>query len=185
MKITFFPTQLDFRKWLEIHHKTEIELFVGFYKVSSKKESLNWSQSVDQAICFGWIDGIRRSIDSESYCIRFTPRRENSNWSAINIKKIEELTKANLMTEAGQTAYSFVSHNKSKIYSYKTRIVIFASEYEEQFMKNKLAWEFFVKQAPSYKKATIHWIMSAKQEKTRLSRLTKAITESEKQQRIK
>jgi uncharacterized protein YdeI (YjbR/CyaY-like superfamily) len=97
----FFPSQLDFRKWLEKNHNKETELIVGFYKVGTGKPSLTWSQSVDQALCFGWIDGIRKSIDNESYCIRFTPRKPSSNWSAINIKKVEELTKLGLMKPEG------------------------------------------------------------------------------------
>lgn len=105
MTPTFFATQAAFREWLEKHHKKETELLVGFYKVSSGKPSMTWSQSVDQALCFGWIDGVRRSIDNESYSIRFTPRRSSSIWSAINIQKVEELTKAGLMTPEGQKAF--------------------------------------------------------------------------------
>jgi len=99
--VTFFATQEDFRKWMEMNHETANELIVGYYKVKSGKPSMSWSQSVDQALCFGWIDSIRRSIDSESYCIRFTPRRKNSIWSEINIRKVEELTNAGLMKPAG------------------------------------------------------------------------------------
>ena len=105
--VTFFKTQDDFREWLEINHEKETELIVGFYKVKSGKPSMNWSQSVDQALCFGWIDGIRKSMDEESYSIRFTPRKNSSNWSEINIKKVEELTRAGLMKPAGMKAFSF------------------------------------------------------------------------------
>jgi uncharacterized protein YdeI (YjbR/CyaY-like superfamily) len=181
---TFFSNQNEFRKWLEKKHKKETELFVGFYKVDSGKPSMTWSQSVDQALCFGWIDGIRRSIDRESYCIRFTPRRKNSIWSAINIKKVEELTKAGLMKSEGQNAFDARTESKSKIYSYEKVPTLLESNYEIQFKKNKLAWEFFMKQAPSYKKTIVRWIMSAKQEKTRQSRLEKTIKESRQQKRI-
>ena len=126
---TFFKTQDDFRKWLESHHENETELIVGFYKVDSGKPSMNWSQSVDQALCFGWIDGVRKSIDKESYCIRFTPRRNNSNWSAINIKKIEDLTKAGLMKPAGLKAFSLRKKNKSGIYSYENDKNLLDSNY--------------------------------------------------------
>ena len=105
--VTFFKTQDDFREWLEINHEKVMELIVGFYKVKSGKPSMNWSQSVDQALCFGWIDGIRKSMDEESYSIRFTPRKNTSNWSEINIKKVEELTRAGLMKPAGMKAFSF------------------------------------------------------------------------------
>src|SRR5690554_4530665 len=112
---TFFKSQDEFRKWLEIHHKKETELIVGFYKVGSGKPSMNWSQSVDQALCFGWIDGIRKSIDKESYSIRFTPRRSTSIWSAINIKKVEKLTKAGLMKDAGIKAFKSRKQDRSRI----------------------------------------------------------------------
>lgn len=184
MSVTFFKTQDDFRKWLETHHETETELIVGFYKVDSGKPSMNWSQSVDQALCFGWIDGVRRSIDKESYCIRFTPRRNSSNWSAINIKKGEDLTKAGLMQPAGLKAFSLRKENKSGTYSYENETAFLDSNYEVQFRENKKAWDFFMKQAPSYRKSIMGWIMSGMQEKTRQSRLEKAIKESEQQKRV-
>lgn len=182
--VTFFETQDGFRKWLESHHEKETELIVGFYKVDSGKPSMSWSQSVDQALCFGWIDGVRKSIDKESYSIRFTPRRNTSNWSAINIKKIEDLTKAGLMKPAGLKAFSLRKENKSEIYSYENDPIFLNSNYEIQFRENKKAWDFFMKQAPSYRKAIMRWIMSAMQEKTRQSRLEKTIKESEQQKRV-
>ncbi len=184
VSVTFFKTQDDFRNWLESHHEKETELIVGFYKVDSGKPSMSWSQSVDQALCFGWIDGVRKSIDKESYSIRFTPRRNNSNWSAINIKKIEDLTKAGLMKPAGLKAFSLRKENRSEIYSYKNDTTFLDSNYEIQFRENKKAWDFFIKQAPSYRKAIMRWIMSAMQEKTRESRLKKTIKESEQQKRV-
>jgi uncharacterized protein YdeI (YjbR/CyaY-like superfamily) len=184
MNPTFFPTQEKFRAWLEKHHQKETELLVGFYKVNSKKPSMSWSESVDQALCFGWIDGVRRSIDEESYSIRFTPRKKSSIWSAINIKKIEELTKAGLMKEAGIKAFELRSEAKSRIYSHETEPSILNPEFEKQFKDNKPAWDFFEKQAPSYKKVMIHWIMTAKQEKTRISRLEKTINISADQKRM-
>jgi len=180
----FFPNKSEFRKWLEKNHQKEKELLVGFYKVTSGKPSMTWSESVDQALCFGWIDGVRKSIDKDSYTIRFTPRKTSSIWSAINIQKMEDLTKAGLMTDAGLKAFSFRTENKSKIYSHEKEPVPLLESYEEEFKSNKTAWEFFEKQAPSYKKVMIHWIMSAKQEKTQLSRLEKTILESEKQKRV-
>jgi uncharacterized protein YdeI (YjbR/CyaY-like superfamily) len=181
---TYFETEDKFRKWLERHHEKETELIVGFYKLDSGKPSMTWSQSVDQALCFGWIDGIRKSIDKESYSIRFTPRRSTSIWSAINIKKVEVLTKAGLMKPAGIKAFCLRTDNKSKIYSHEKEITVLNANYEKQFKKDKIAWDFFMKQAPSYKKVITHWIMSAKQEKTRQSRLEKTIKESGLQKRI-
>lgn len=184
MTPTFFATQEDFRKWLTKHHKKETELVVGYYKVDSGKPSMTWSQSVDQALCFGWIDGVRRSIDDKSYCIRFTPRRPTSIWSDINIKKIEELTKSGLMTPEGKKAFALRQENKSRIYSHEKEPEVLTPDLEKQFKKNKAAWNYFMEQAPSYKKVMMHWIMSAKQEKTRLSRLKKMITQSALQKRV-
>ncbi|MFZ0598917.1 MAG: YdeI/OmpD-associated family protein, partial [Flavobacterium sp.] len=159
MKPTFFPTQNEFRAWLEKHHQKETELLVGFYKVNSKKPSMSWSESVDQALCFGWIDGVRRSIDDESYSIRFTPRKKSSIWSAINIKKIEDLTKAGLMTPEGEKAFALRSEDRSGIYSHEKEPSVLDPDFEKQFKANKIAWEYFNTQAPSYKKVMIHWIM--------------------------
>jgi len=184
MTATFFTTSTEFRKWLEKNHQKETELIVGFYKVNSGKPSMTWSQSVDQALCFGWIDGVRRSIDNESYSIRFTPRRTNSIWSFINIKKVEELTKAGLMKPEGLKAFSYKTDGKSEIYSHEKKPSELDLQYETQFKKHQNAWQFFNKQAPSYKKVMIHWIMSAKQEKTRQARLEKTIRESELQKRV-
>ena len=184
MTATFFATELEFRAWLETHHKTETELIVGFYKVDSGKPSMTWSQSVDQALCFGWIDGVRRAIDNESYCIRFTPRKRTSIWSAINIKKMEVLTQSGLMTPEGQKAFDLRKENKSEIYAYEKEPVLLDPTFESQFKSNKIAWDFFNAQAPSYKKVMIHWIMTAKQETTRLSRLEKTIQISSELKRM-
>ncbi|AZA46768.1 bacteriocin-protection protein [Chryseobacterium carnipullorum] len=180
----FFSTKEDFRKWLEENHSKEKEILVGFYKKNSGKPSLNWSESVDQALCFGWIDGVRRSIDAESYYNRFTPRKPNSNWSIINIKKVEELTKAGLMTPEGQKAFEARKEDKTGIYSHEKELIL-DSAYEKAFKTHPNAWEFFEKQAASYKRTIIHWLMSAQQEKTRQSRLEKVINESEHSRRIK
>lgn len=182
--VTFFKTQDDFREWLEINHEKVMELIVGFYKVKSGKPSMNWSQSVDQALCFGWIDGIRKSMDEESYSIRFTPRKNTSNWSEINIKKVEELTRAGLMKPAGMKAFSFRKESKSGIYSYENEAESFDYQDEKLFRENEKAWEFFMKQTPSYRKAVVRWIYSAVHEKTRQSRLEKTIKQCEKQKRI-
>ncbi|MGB0369015.1 MAG: YdeI/OmpD-associated family protein [Flavobacteriales bacterium] len=182
--IKFFPTPASFRKWLEQNHQTETELIVGFYKVKTKKASITWSESVDQALCFGWIDGIRRSIDGESYSIRFTPRKKKSFWSAVNVKKVAELTKLGLMTEAGKKAYSFRTKEMSEIYHADSAPLKLSAAYENVFKKNKTAWEFYEKQPPSYKKLAIYRVMTPKQEKTRLSWLGKVIKASEDQKRI-
>ncbi|REC42000.1 YdeI/OmpD-associated family protein [Chryseobacterium pennipullorum] len=184
MAPTFFAAKEEFRDWLRHHHTKEKELLVGFYKKGSEKPSMSWSESVDQALCFGWIDGVRKSIDKESYSIRFTPRKSASIWSNINIKKVEELKKAGLMTPAGQKAFELRKEEKSGIYSHEKEGIILDPMYQKQFMEHATAWEFFEIQAPSYKKVIIHWIMSAKQEKTRISRLEKAIGKSSELKRL-
>ena len=174
----FFAKQSDFRKWLQKNHKKETELLVGFYKVGSGNPSMTWPQSVDEALCFGWIDGVRRSIDKDSYQIRFTQRKSTSIWSAINIKKMEELTKDGLMQPAGLASFEKRIESKSKIYSYEKDEVELTQHFKKQFKANKKGWEYFQSLAPSYKKVSTHWVMSAKQEATRIKRLNQLISES-------
>lgn len=184
MTPVFFPNSAEFRKWLEENHQTETELFVGYYKVGTKKPSMSWSESVDEALCFGWIDGVRKSLDQESYCNRFTPRNPKSNWSAINIKKVEELIRLGKMAPAGLAAYEKRSDARSAVYSYENRPEKFEPEMEARFKKNAVAWNFFSTQAPSYRKTMIYWVMSAKQEATKISRLDKLIKASAEGDRV-
>lgn len=182
---TFFETQWDFRKWLEENHDKSTELFVGFYKVNSGKQNMTWSQSVDQAICFGWIDGVRKSIDNDSYFIRFTPRKPKSIWSTVNIKKVEELTKQGLMKPLGLAAFNFREESKSGIYTYENEEVKLSADFETKFKANRKAWDFFQTLPPSYHKSAINWIMTAKQETVSLKRLDELIRDSEAGRRIK
>ena len=175
---TFFTNQSDFRKWLQKNHKTKTELLVGFYKVASGKPSMTWPQSVDEALCFGWIDGVRKSIDKESYQIRFTQRKPTSIWSAINIKKVGELKKQGLMQPAGLASFEKRMESKSKIYSYEKDEAELSQDFKKQFKANKKAWDYFQALAPSYKTVSIHWVMRAKQEATRVKRLKKLIADS-------
>jgi uncharacterized protein YdeI (YjbR/CyaY-like superfamily) len=184
MKPKFFATAGDFRKWLEAHHATESELLVGFHKVKTGKPSINWSESVDQALCFGWIDGVRKRIDDESYTIRFTPRRAGSIWSAINIEKVAELKNQGLMRPAGVVAFKKRTDAKSAIYSYEKAPEELDPEYERLFRKQRSAWEFFNEQPPGYRKRMIHHVMAAKNENTRMSRLKKLILASENRKRL-
>ncbi len=185
MSIIFFKTQKDLRKWFEKNHKKKKELIVGFYKVSSGKHSVTWSQSVDEAICFGWIDGIRKSIDEESYSIRFTPRNPSSNWSNINIGKANDLIRVGLMKPEGLRLFNLRKENKSGIYSYENTMAEFDKEHEKRFKANKQAWEFFQSMIPSYQKITKRWVMSAKQEVTRLKRLDELINDCAAGKKIK
>jgi len=174
-KIIFFSNTTEFRKWMDDHHETEAELFVGYYKIKSGKPSMTWNESVDEALSFGWIDGIRKSIDFESYYIRFTPRRSDSIWSEVNIKKVEQLTLKGLMRAKGLEAFNKRKDDKSGIYSFEDKFKQFDEIIEAEFRINSEAWNYFCKLPPSHQKTTIHWIMSAKQENTRLNRLEKAI----------
>ena len=178
MKITYFRTPNDLRKWFEKHHTTEQELLVGFYKKDSGKPSITWPESVKEALCFGWIDGIRRSVDEERYTIRFTPRKRTSTWSAVNIKYVGELIDQDLMQPAGLKAFAARRENKSGIYSYEQRPADLPEPYIGRMKKNKAAWKFFEAQPAGYRKQLSWWVVSAKQEETRKKRVEKLIAES-------
>ena len=184
MKPKFFRTPANFETWLEKNHATATELWVGFYKKDSGKPSITWAESVDQALCFGWIDGIRKRVDEISYQIRFTPRQRRSIWSAINIKRARELARQTQMRPAGLKAFEARIENKSGIYSYEQRSTELSEPYTKVLKKNKAAWNFFEKQPPSYRKMIGWWIVSAKKEETRMARLAKLIGESAKGKRL-
>lgn len=184
MKPKFFRTPSEFRKWLKINHATARELWVGFYKKNSGKQSITWPESVDEALCFGWIDGIRKRVDEISYQIRFTPRRRGSIWSAINIKRARELTKQKRMRPAGLKAFAARVENKSGIYSYEQRRAELEEPYAGRLKKNKSACDFFQAQPPSYRKMMSWYIMSAKTEETRSKRLETLMKASAKGKRL-
>jgi uncharacterized protein YdeI (YjbR/CyaY-like superfamily) len=170
MQPLFFKTKADLRKWFVANYKTATTLQLGYYKVTSGRESISWPDSVDEALCFGWIDGVRHSIDEESYTIRFTHRKPTSIWSAINLAKVEKLLAAGLMYPEGIAAYEKRKDHRSKIYAYEMVPHTLHPEYEKQMKANKKAWAFFSTIAPSYRKLGIHRVMSAKQEATRNKR---------------
>ena len=183
-KPIFFATAQEFREWLEENHQTAKEVFVGYYKVGTGKPSMTWSESVDQALCFGWIDGVRRSLDENSYTNRFTTRKPKSNWSSINIEKVRVLMEKGLMHPAGMAAFNKREEARSGVYAYENRPKTLGPKYEKIFKQNKTAWEFFSSQAPSYQRTIIYWIMNAKQEITRMSRLEKTINASAEKRRL-
>jgi uncharacterized protein YdeI (YjbR/CyaY-like superfamily) len=185
MKIKYFKSAHDFRRWLEKNHATMQELWVGYYKKSSRQPSITWPEAVDEALCFGWIDGIRKGVDDLRYTIRFTPRRRRSIWSAVNIKRARELSDKGLMKPPGMAAFDARKENLSGIYSYEQRSANLDAPYEKRLRQNKAAWDFFYAQPPSYRKAIGWWIVSAKQEVTRLKRLEKLITESGRGERLR
>jgi uncharacterized protein YdeI (YjbR/CyaY-like superfamily) len=179
MKARFFRTAADFRAWLEKHHGTARELVVGFYKKGSGKPSVTWSEAVDQALCFGWIDSIRRRIDDVSYSNRFTPRRAGSNWSAVNIQRVRELSKLGLMTPSGLKAFEGRRRDRSATYSYERRKEArLEAAQERRFRANRVAWTYFQSRPPSYRQTAIWWVVSAKQEATRERRLARLIEDS-------
>lgn len=179
MKPKFFPSPDAWRDWLEKHHDQQKELLVGFYKKDSGKPSITWPESVDAALCFGWIDGVRRRIDDLSYSIRFTPRKPISTWSMVNVKRVEQLMRRGLMHPAGIKAFEARRENRSGIYSFEQQNISFSPEQEETFRANSIAWKFFMAQPPWYRRTATYWVISAKREETRRSRLTTLITDSE------
>jgi uncharacterized protein YdeI (YjbR/CyaY-like superfamily) len=182
--IKFFKTPSSFRKWLAANHAKAKELWVGFYKKASGKPSITWPESVDEALCFGWIDGVRKTIDDESYMIRFSPRKPESIWSAVNIRNVERLTKEKRMQSVGLKAFAARKEYRSGIYAYEQRPAEMVEPYASQFRRNKDAWKFFEAQPPYYRKTMTWWIVSAKQEETRLKRLEKLIEISANRQRM-
>jgi len=180
MNPLFFASPSELRNWFEKHHETTQELWVGFYKTSSGKPSVTWPEAVDQALCFGWIDGVRKGIDDLSYTIRFTPRRPHSIWSSVNVKRVGELIKLGLMQPTGLKTFQERDQIKSGVYSYEQRKNSqLDPAYENQLRANKKAWEFFQSRPPSYQQPAIWWVMSARQEETRLKRLAILIECSE------
>lgn len=174
----FFPTPAKWRAWLEKNYAKTTELWVGYYKKDSGKPSITWPESVDQALCFGWIDGLRKSLGDESYMIRFTPRKPTSVWSAVNIGRVGELERAGLMTDAGRAAFALRKENRSGIYSYEQRGDHLDAKYENHLKANAAAWKFWRAQTPGYRKLMGWWIVSAKRDETRLRRLARLIEES-------
>jgi uncharacterized protein YdeI (YjbR/CyaY-like superfamily) len=180
----FFKTPSDFRKWLAAHHAKSKELWVGFFNKNSGKPSITWPESVDEALCFGWIDGIRKNIDDASYVIRFTPRKPGSIWSTVNIRNAERLIKEGRMQPAGLKAYRTRKENRSGIYAYEQRSPELVEPYLGKLKRNRKAWEFFQAQPPSYRKTVNGWVVSAKKEETRLKRLEQLIEDSAAGRRI-
>lgn len=183
-KPQFFKTQDDFRDWLEENHASEDELLVGFWKVGRGRASMTWSESVDQALCFGWIDGVRKRVDDDSYTIRFTPRRATSIWSKINIDKVAVLIDKGLMHPAGLAAYEKKIDDRARVYAYENTAKELDAELVKEFKKDKAAWKFFEALPPSFYKLMIHWVMSAKQEKTKRSRFEKLVAASREGRRL-
>lgn len=172
----FFPSAAAFRKWLEENHDQAQELWVGFYKKQSGKKGITPSEALDEVLCFGWIDGIRKSVDEHRYINRYTPRRPKSNWSAININRVNELKKLGLMMPSGLKAFEKRDVEKTSLYNARPQKL--PAVYEKKMKTNKKAWDFFQTQSPSYQRLMTWWIMSAKKEETREKRLAVLIEDS-------
>lgn len=184
LKIKFFKSPEEFRQWLEGNHTDSKELWVGFYKKDSGKPSMTWPESVDEALCFGWIDGVRKSLDGESYTIRFSPRNTRSIWSAINIGRAIELIEQGMMRPAGMRVFEERKENKIGVYSYEQRKAELPEKYEKRLKTNKKAWKYYQSQTERYRKTVNWWVISAKREETRMRRLEKMIEHAEKGQTI-
>ena len=185
MKPRFFATPAHFRAWLETRHDSEKELLVGFHKKGTGKPSITWPESVDEALCFGWIDGVRRSLNESSYTIRFTPRRPRSIWSAINVARAEELKKLGRMRPAGLRAFAARTPERTGIYSFERNEAAKLTKSQEKTLRaNPRAAAFFDAQPPGYRRTAIHWIVSARKEETRERRLRQLIADSVAGRRI-
>ena len=178
-KPTFFATPETFRAWLKKHHEQRQELLVGFYKKDSHTPSISWPESVDQALCFGWIDGVRKGVDDVSYTIRFTPRKPGSTWSAVNVRRVKELRTLKMMDPAGMRAFERRQDDNTGIYGYEQRKAAkLDAAAERTFRAKQKAWQFFQDQAPWYRRTAIWWVVSAKKEETRRRRLETLIDDS-------
>jgi uncharacterized protein YdeI (YjbR/CyaY-like superfamily) len=178
-KPRFFAAPADFRAWLDAHHETEKELLVGFYKTKSGKPSITWPESVDEALCFGWIDGVRKSLGAEAYTIRFTPRKPTSIWSAINVAKVAQLKKRGKMRPAGLRAFALRTAERTGIYSFERNEAAKLTPAQAKVLRaNRKAQAFLDAQPPWYRRTAIHWVISAKREETRKRRLEQLIADS-------
>jgi uncharacterized protein YdeI (YjbR/CyaY-like superfamily) len=177
LKPIYFSSPQDFYDWLEQHHETDDEVYVGYWKKHTGKPSLTWSEAVDQALCFGWIDGRVNRIDDERHMQRFTPRRPGSNWSKVNVEKVAELKEAGRMRPAGLAAFERRDGDRTGVYSFE-RDAELAPEYEARLRANRAAAEYFDSRPPWYRRTAIHLVMSAKREETRLRRLDRLIEDS-------
>ena len=184
MQPKFFSSPEQFRRWLERNHDRAVELLVGFHKKASGKKSVTYAEALDEALCFGWIDGVRKNLDETSYTIRFTPRKPRSIWSNVNVRHVERLLKEGRMEPPGLAAYERRDAKRTGIYSFENRPRELSPEYEKIFRQNKAAWKFFQEQPPGYKRLMIFRTMSAKKEETRLRRLKQLIESSEKGERL-
>jgi uncharacterized protein YdeI (YjbR/CyaY-like superfamily) len=183
VQIKIFNSSAELREWLEKNHDRVTELWMGFYNKRTHKKSITYREALDEALCFGWIDGVRKSINQTTYKQRFTPRKPKSYWSAVNIRRVGELAKLGRMAPSGDNAFEQRASDSGK-YSFESRPKKLPLAYERQFKATPGAWEFFRTQAPWYQRTSRFWVVSAKQEETRQRRLATLISDSEKGRRL-
>lgn len=184
MKPKFFSSPALFREWLEQNHDSKTELLLGFHKKTSGKKSVTYGEALDEALCYGWIDGVRKNLNETSYTIRFTPRKPRSIWSLVNVRHVERLTKEGRMRPPGIETYARRDPKRTGIYAFENRPREFSPEFEKAFRQNKTAWSFFEKQPPGYKRTIIFWVMGGKKEETRMKRFKKLVELSEQGLRL-
>jgi uncharacterized protein YdeI (YjbR/CyaY-like superfamily) len=180
----FFASPSDFRRWLEENHATARELWLGFYKKGAGRAGLTYAEAVDEALCYGWIDGLTRRRDEAAYVQRFTPRRPGSNWSVVNIAKVEELRRQGRMQPAGITAYEQRDPRRDGVYSYERRAAL-PAEMEVRLRADEAAWAYWQTETPSYRRGAVGWVLEGKREQTRERRLAELIADSAAGRRIK
>jgi uncharacterized protein YdeI (YjbR/CyaY-like superfamily) len=184
MKPSFFKTPAELRTWFEANNATSSELWVGLHKSNSRRRGIGYPEALDEALCFGWIDGVRKSLGPDSYVIRFSPRRAHSIWSLVNIRRARELTALGKMQPSGLKAFLERDERKTRLYSFEQQKVRLAPKYIKEFKANEKAWSFFSSQAPSYRKTATWYVLSAKKEETRLRRLGAIMKASRQRKRF-
>ena len=184
MEPRFFRSGEEMRRWLERNHETASELLVGFYRRATGRPSLTWAESVDEALCFGWIDGVRKTLDADAYTIRFTARRPRSIWSAVNIRRFGELDAMGRVEDSGRAAFARRQESRSRIYAYEQAEQGLPEDLQRRFQSHARAWEFFQQQAPWYRRTASYWVLSAKREDTRQRRLETLIEDSANGRRL-
>jgi uncharacterized protein YdeI (YjbR/CyaY-like superfamily) len=185
MKLKSFASSQAFRAWLEQYHRTASELLVRCYKVQAKLRGLTYREALDEALCFGWIDGVRRSVDTDSFSTRFTPRKPRSKWSIVNIRRAKELETEGRMHASGRAAFAARNLTNSRRYSFEEKPSALDRDAEKRFRANQPAWKFFQAQAPWYRRTSIFWVMDARREETRARRLAALIASSAKGEPVK
>jgi uncharacterized protein YdeI (YjbR/CyaY-like superfamily) len=181
----FFKSPADFRRWLERHHASQVELWVGFHKKDSGKRGISYKEAVDAALCFGWIDGVKKSVDADSYVHRFSPRKRGSYWSVVNTRRMNELIELGLAAAPGLAAFERRNREKTERYSFERKAAAFDAALLKRFKANRAAWRFFIAQPPGYQKLLTFWVTSAKQDETRLRRLDTLIKLSSEGKRMR